>query len=121
MEDRSKGHDTATPVGRWQKINTTGDSPSSLYVEVLDRGGREDVGLLDGIPFQQITDVLREIADQLGTALRLARPTKASIELGLEFGLENGRLVALIPRGSGKANLKIAMEWEQSSATTPHR
>ena len=80
---------------------------------MLDRGGREEVGLLDGIPFQQITDLLGEIADQLGATLRRARPSKALIELGVEFGVEYGQLVALIARGSGKANLKIAMEWQQ--------
>jgi hypothetical protein len=94
-------------------IETTGDSTSHLYLEVLDRGGRENVGLLDGIPFQQITDLLGEIALHLGDTLRRAKPSKATIEMGLEFGLENGQLVALIARGSGKANLKIAMEWEK--------
>ena len=94
-------------------IKTADDSGAHVYLEVLDRGGREDVGLLDGIPFQQVTDLLGEIADHLGTTLRRARPSKASIELGVEFGIENGQLVALIARGSGKANLKIAMEWQQ--------
>ena len=84
-------------------------------MEVIDRGGRENVGLLDSIPFQQITDLLGDVADHLGSTLRRTRPSKASIELGVEFGLENGQLVALIARGSGKANLKIAMEWEQSA------
>ena len=94
-------------------IKTADDSGAHVYLEVLDRGGREDVGLLDGIPFQQVTDLLGEIADHLGNTLRRARPSKASIELGVEFGIENGQLVALIARGSGKANLKIAMEWQQ--------
>jgi hypothetical protein len=113
LQDRSLGGDSSTPASRWQKIETTGESAGHLYLEVLDRGGREEVGLLDGIPFQQITDLLGEVALHLGATLRRARPSKASIELGLEFGLENGQLVALIARGSGKANLKIAMEWEQ--------
>lgn len=102
------------PTYRWQKIKVADDSAAHLYLEVLDRGGREEVGLLDGIPLQQITAMLGELADHLGSTLRRARPTKASIELGVEFGLENGQLVALIARGSGKANLKITMEWQQS-------
>jgi hypothetical protein len=53
-------------------------------MEVLERGGREQVGLLDAIPFQQITDLLGEVALHLGNTLRQARPSKASIELGLE-------------------------------------
>lgn len=120
MQDRSQGDDPTAPASRWQKIETAGDSAARLYLEVLDRGGREEVGLLDGIPFQQITDLLGEVSLHLGNTLRRARPSKASIELGLEFGLENGQLVALIARGSGKANLKIAMEWEQSAPPDGH-
>ena len=115
LQDRSQGDDSSTSASRWQKIETTGAAGAHLYLEVLDRGGREEVGLLDGIPFQQISDLLGEIADHLGNTLHRARPKKASVELGVEFGLEHGQLVALIARGSGKANLKIAMEWEQPS------
>lgn len=97
-------------------VSTSDDTGAHLYLEVLDRGGREEVGLLDGIPFQQITDLVGGLADNLGTMFRRAHPSKASIELGLEFGIENGQLVALIARGSGKANLKIAMEWEQGGS-----
>jgi hypothetical protein len=120
MLDRSQGDDPTAPAIRWQKIQTTGDSAAHLYLEVLDRGGREEVGLFDGIPFEQITDLLGEVALHLGNTLRRARPSKASIELGLEYGLKNGQLVALIARGSGKANLKIAMEWEQTAPPAGH-
>jgi hypothetical protein len=115
MQDRSQGDDPTALTSRWQKIETVGDSAARLYLEVLNRGGREEVGLLDGIPFEQITVLLGEVALHLGKTLRRGRPSKASIELGLEFGLENGQLVALIARGSSKANLKIVMEWEQIS------
>jgi hypothetical protein len=115
MQDRSQVDVTSEAASRWQKIKTTGDSASHLYLEVLDLGGREEVGLLDGIPFEQITDLLGEVALHLGNTLRRARPSKASIELGLQFGMENGQLVALFARATGKANLKIAMEWEQAA------
>jgi hypothetical protein len=29
----------------------------------------------------------------------------------VEFGIENGQLVALIARASGKTNIKISIEW----------
>jgi hypothetical protein len=120
MQDRFQRDDPAAPESRWQKIETVGDSEAHLYMEVLDRGGREQVGLFDAIPFQQITVLLGEVALQLGNTLCRARPSKASIELGLEFGLENGQLVALIARGTGKANLKIAMVWEHPAPSAGH-
>lgn len=98
----------------WQKVELPGEDNADVYIEVLHRGGREEVGLLDSIPFEQVTEVLGAIAQGIEKTLDKAKPSKASVELGVEFGLKNGKLVALIARGSGKANLKIALEWERS-------
>jgi hypothetical protein len=100
----------------WQRV--TGAEHKNIYLEVLLRGGREKVGILDGIPFDQVTGVLTEIAANIGEALEKAKPSKATIELGVEFGVEGGKLVALIARGSAKANLKIALEWAGAKPTT---
>lgn len=97
----------------WQRVTLPGEDGRQVFVEVVSRGGREEVGVLDSIPFDQITEVLGSIASSIGDTLEKARPTKASVELGLEFGLEAGHLVALIARGSGRANLKINLEWER--------
>ncbi len=39
-------------------------------------------------------------------------PSKGSVEFGVEVGVEAGQLTALIVKGSGTANLKIALHWE---------
>jgi hypothetical protein len=69
---------------------------------------------LDSIPFEQLTEILGQIAQRIGDSLERTSPSKACVELGVEFGLENGQLVALIARGSGKANLKVSLEWDRS-------
>ena len=97
----------------WQKVELPGEDSADVYIEVLRGGGREEVGLLDSIPFEQVTEVLGSIAQGIGSTLEKTKPSKASVELGVEFGLKNGKLVALIARGSGKANLKISLEWER--------
>lgn len=99
---------------RWQKIELPAAGDRRIYLEVLERGGRQEVGILDAIPFEQMIELVGEIAQGVGNSLEKSKPTKAAIELGLEFGLENGQLVGLIARGSGKANLKICLEWERS-------
>jgi hypothetical protein len=99
---------------QWQKFKLEGEDQRQIYLEVLDRGGPKEVGILDSIPFGQVTDILGQIAQRIGDSLERTRPNKASVELGIEFGLENGQLVALIARGSGKANLKISFEWNRS-------
>jgi Trypsin-co-occurring domain 1 len=99
---------------KWQKLKLSDEDDRQIYLEVLDRGGRQEVGILDSIPFEQVIELIGEIAQGIGNTLDKAKPTKASVELGVEFGLENGQLVGLIARGSGKANLKISLEWERS-------
>lgn len=98
----------------WQKVELPGEGNAKVYIEVVHGGGREEVGLLDSIPFEQVTEVLGSIVQGIGSTLEKTKPSKASVELGVEFGLKDGQLVALIARGSGKANLKIALEWERS-------
>lgn len=97
----------------WQPIMLPGDENRRIYIEVIPRGGREEVGLLETIPFEQVSELLASVATSIGNTLERAKPKKATIELGVEFGLEAGKLVALIARGAGKANLKISLEWER--------
>lgn len=97
----------------WQPVTLPGNDGGKVYFEIVPRGGREEVGVLDSIPFDQVTELLASIASGIGETLEKAKPKKATIELGVEFGLEAGKLVALIARGTGKANLKISLEWER--------
>ena len=99
---------------RWQRIELPGDGDGQVYMEILQGGGREEVGLLESIPFERITELLEGIANEISKTLEKAKPKRASVELGVEFGVKDGSLVALIARGSGKANLKICLEWERS-------
>ena len=98
----------------WQQIDLPGDGNGKVFLEVLSAGGEEEVGLLESIPFEQVTNLLGDIASEISQTLEKAKPTRAAVELGVEFGLKDGALVALIARGSGKANLKIELEWERS-------
>lgn len=100
----------------WQRVLLPGDKQSDLYIEVAVRGGRETVGLLDFIPIDHVCALLADVANAVGNALAKASPSKATVELGVEFGMQEGKLVALIARGGGKANLKIGLEWNSSPA-----
>jgi len=99
----------------WQRVALSDtDGSSDLLIEVVVAGGRETVGLADRIPFDQVTSVIGEVARSVGKSLESCAPTKAVVELGMEFGLQEGKLVGLIARGSAKANLKITLEWDRT-------
>jgi Trypsin-co-occurring domain 1 len=102
---------------QWQKIKLAGEDSRQIYLEVnVFSEGREEVGILDSIPFEQITETLSDIAQNIGNTLEKAKPSKATVELGVEFAVKNGALVAVIAQGSGKANLKISLEWKRSES-----
>ncbi len=60
---------------------------------------------------KEVTDAIEGIAGSVVESLKKFKPSKSSIEFGVEFGYESGQLTALIVKGTGKANLKITMEW----------
>ncbi|EXJ15392.1 CU044_2847 family protein [Imhoffiella purpurea] len=95
----------------WQPLDLGGGAKA--YLEVAPRG-RQEVGVLDAIPFDRVAETLTRIAQGLESAIDTVKPSKASVEIGVEFGLEAGEVVALIARGTGKANLKVTLEWDKS-------
>ncbi len=93
----------------------------TAYVEAKSNGAtgdREPVGVFDAIPFEQATRALGAIAEGIGGVVLAAKPTKASVELGIEFMVEEGKLVSIIAKGGGAANLKLKLEWKSSEASS---
>lgn len=99
----------------WQRVALANEEHGRVYIEIAPRGSRERVGLLpDSIPFDRITGLIASIAEGIGNVLEKAGPRKVRVELGLEFSMEAGGLVALITRGSAEANMKVDIEWERT-------
>lgn len=61
--------------------------------------------------WKELTHGIAGIAHWVWETLQEVHPTKASIEFGIEIGVEPGKLTALLVQGSNKANLKITLEW----------
>lgn len=90
----------------------TSDS-KTVRVEVtpLDDDGYQQISISDVFDFHEVTDGLSEIVEAIGQKLKDANAKKTVVEFALEIGVEAGHLTALIAKGSGKANLKITLEW----------
>lgn len=61
--------------------------------------------------FGQLVNSIEDISRSLYEAIKKVGSKKASVEFGVEVGLESGQLTALLVKGTGKANLKITLEW----------
>jgi hypothetical protein len=89
---------------------------ATLHIETVILGGEEQVADL-GIPsFTAVTDAIEGIADSLVNTLKKVKPREATVEFGLEIGLESGKLTALLVKGTGTANLKITLQWSEINA-----
>jgi hypothetical protein len=86
-----------------------------VHIQATALGGEEEVAFT--LPsFKEVTDAIEGIAESVVTALqKVKKPKKANVEFGLEVALESGQLTALLVKGSGTANLKIMLEWGESS------
>src|SRR4051812_29326136 len=86
-----------------------------ILVEVRsETGGEVDVAD-DPFSFDRVSQAIKAIAERVTAAIDVSRPTKASVEFGLDVGMESGGLTALLVRGKGNATLKITLEWDSST------
>lgn len=96
-----------------ENIKARLDNGAIIHIEVTPLGGKEKVASL-GLPsFSAVTDAIEGIAQTIVSTLQKVKPRAASVEFGLEIGLESGQLTALLVKGTGTANLKITLEWDE--------
>ncbi|GHO77431.1 hypothetical protein KSD_52020 [Ktedonobacter sp. SOSP1-85] len=94
------------------------DDETIIYIEAMPLNGGilgEERYISDpGLPsFEQVVKTVKGISQALVNVWSEVKPSKASAEFGLEVGYEPGAISALLVKGSGKANLKITLEWER--------
>lgn len=85
-----------------------------LKVQVAALGGEQPASFK--VPqFEDVTKSIQGIAQSMiGMLQKLPdKPHKANIEFGLEIAVESGTLTTILVKGSGTANLKVTLEWEE--------
>lgn len=102
---------------RTQIVRTSLPDGTIIHVEAENLGGEEYIAL--GLPpaFDEISTTIEGIAKTVVTTLRKIRPSKGTVEFGLQIAVEAGHLTTLLVKGSGAASLKITLEWEGELST----
>lgn len=91
-----------------------------IKVEVAEPGDEDEmasVGLRD-LELDKALGALDEIGSLVVQKLKAAKPTKATVQLGLAFSVEAGKLTALWVGGHGNASLNVTMEWSAPPAAS---
>jgi Trypsin-co-occurring domain 1 len=86
----------------------------------LKRPGDTDVAfkeVKEALEIDGIQGAIEGIGQMVVGALSKVAPSKASAEFAIEVGLESGQLTAFWVKGTGKANLKITLEWTNDSGS----
>lgn len=88
-----------------------------IQVEAQTVGDPEtDVGIRDVLSFTGVVDTIEALTVSLMGALRQAKPDKATLEFGVDIGVEAGALTSVIVKGTGSATVKITLEWAGADA-----
>ena len=78
---------------------------ATVHVEVTPTAaGLESAGGYDAGRFAGVIAAIEGVGLAVQAGLAKVAPSKASVELGLEIGVEAGQLTALLVKGTGKAN-----------------
>lgn len=95
---------TALPGGAVIHVEAVHLQTTSAEAEVAD--------LQRVFDFENVRSALEGIAGAVLKTIEKVKPKKAVVEFGVEVGIESGQLTAVLVKGSGKANLKITLEWQ---------
>ena len=91
---------------------------AKLGIEATELGKQSDIETeraVAALPTAQLSEILAPIeslARQIAGLLERVGPSEAAVEFGVEIGVEAGQLTALLVKGTGKANLKVTLTWE---------
>lgn len=85
---------------------------TTVIVSAMVEGGDEEIagGVLQ--PFNAAWKPITKIAREIVKSLQEVKPSRATVELGLDFAIQAGHLTALIASGSGGGSLKVTLEWK---------
>ncbi len=85
-----------------------------FYVEARQDTTEHEVGstLTEGLG--SATDAIKTLGSHIAAAVKAVEPDHFSIQLGFEFKLEQGTLVALLVRGTTTANVTVTLQWDKT-------
>lgn len=61
--------------------------------------------------WDDVAQLLQQAGRVLSESLQAIKPTRATVEFGIQLAVESGNLTALLVKGTGSASLKVTLEW----------
>lgn len=96
-----------------QTVEVTLDDGTIFQVQAKPLHGESNVGI-KAASFEKVTQAIEAVAQRLSDIWKKVEPSKASVELGVEFAWESSDIVAIFVDRSATASMKITLEWGKS-------
>ena len=97
----------------------TAKLPSGIPVKVEVTGPDSEDGMtsvgLGELNLNTALDAIGEIGSAVIDQIKVAKPSRATVELRLGFAVEAGKITALWVGGKGDASLTVTLEWSGDS------
>ena len=87
-----------------------------FYVEARQDDTEHEVGSTITEGLGSAMDAIKTLGSHVTDAVKAIEPDHFSIQLGFEFKLEQGALVAMLVRGSTTANVTVNLQWDAEAA-----
>jgi hypothetical protein len=86
-----------------------------------DGHGAAKVSRKDIFRFEDVSGTLEGIGEMVRSGLEKVKPSKTTVELGIQLAVKNGKLTGLIVEGKVEASLKVTFEWDRGAASPSGR
>jgi hypothetical protein len=88
-----------------------------VHVRVAEKtGGIASVGRHGPSDLRAALEPVTEVAELVRERLESLTATRATVQFGVSFSAQSGKLTALVFEGSGQASLTVTLEWERRPA-----
>ncbi len=85
-----------------------------FYVEARQDSAEHEVGSTLAEGLGSAMDAIKTLGSHVAGAVKAIEPDHFGIQLGFEFKLEQGTLVAMLVRGSATANVTVNLQWDKN-------
>src|SRR3989442_3570029 len=99
-----------------QPVEVKLDDGTIFYVQVKTLGGESPIGI-KAASFEKVAQAIEGVARKLSDIWKKVEPSKASVELGVEFAWESGDLLAVFVDSSTTASMKITLDWDSKPSS----
>jgi uncharacterized protein YoxC len=110
MQDESR-----VTKNKTQPVKVTLANGTTVIVQAQSLAGEAPVGI-KSVPFEKIVGAVEGVTQSLTKVWEKAKPSRATVEFGVDFAWDTGELLAMFVDGSTTASMKITLEWGESSA-----